>query len=161
MHTVKQPKLAKQPRNIVVIVGESFGDWPFLPKYKNLGLVDNMLALQNSVDAAHVATMLPHGSGTIFAVNGLVSGIPDMGLYENYQENSFNGKYATGIGYIMKQLGYKTVFGMVVFPDGKISANLLKRKALMNSIVQMSSVIIAVMLGAVRMLLCLSKLKLI
>ena len=46
-------------------------------------------------------------------------------------------------------------------PDGKISANLLKRKALMNSIVQMNSVIIAVMPGAVRMLLCLSKLKLI
>lgn len=110
MHTVKQPKLAKQPRNIVLIVGKSFGNWPFLPKYKELGLVDNMLALQNSVYAAHVATMLPHGSGTISAVNGLVSGIPDMGLYENYQANSFNGKYATGIGYIMKQLGYKTVF---------------------------------------------------
>lgn len=110
MHTVKQPKIAKQPRNIVLIVGESFGNWPFLPKYKDLGLVDNMLALQNSADAAHVATMLPHGSGTISAVNGLVSGIPDMGLYENYQANSFNGKYATGIGYIMKQLGYKTVF---------------------------------------------------
>lgn len=110
MHTVKQPKLSKQPRNIVLIVGESFGNWPFLPKYKDLGLVDNMLALQNSADAAHVATMLPHGSGTIFAVNGLVSGIPDMGLYENYQANSFNSKYATGIGYIMKQLGYKTVF---------------------------------------------------
>lgn len=110
LHTVEQPKLAKQPRNIVLIVGESFGNWPFLPKYKDLGLVDNMLALQNSVDAAHIATMLPHGSGTISAVNGLVSGIPDMGLYENYQPNSFNGKYTTGIGYIMKQLGYKTVF---------------------------------------------------
>lgn len=110
LHTVKQPKLAKQPRNIVLIVGESFGDWPFLPKYKDLGLVDNMLALKNASDAAHITTMLPHGSGTISAVNSLVSGIPDMGLYENYQANSFNGKYATGIGYIMKQLGYKTVF---------------------------------------------------
>ena len=69
-----------------------------------------MLALKNASDAAHITTMLPHGSGTISAVNGLVSGIPDMGLYENYQANSFNGKYATGIGYIMKQLGYKTVF---------------------------------------------------
>lgn len=110
LHTVKQPKLAKQPRNIVLIVGESFGDWPFLPKYKDLVLVDNMLALKNASDAAHITTMLPHGSGTISAVNSLVSGIPDMGLYENYQANSFNGKYATGIGYIMKQLGYKTVF---------------------------------------------------
>lgn len=50
---------------------------------------------------------------------------------------------------------------MVGFPDGKISANLLRRKALMNSIVQMSSVIIAVTPGSVRMLLYLSKLKLI
>ena len=50
---------------------------------------------------------------------------------------------------------------MVAFLDGKISANLLKRKALMNFIVQMSSVMIAVMPGAVRMLLYLSKSKLI
>ena len=50
---------------------------------------------------------------------------------------------------------------MVVFPDGKISVNSLRRKALMNFIVQMSSVMIAVTLGAVRMLLCLSKSKLI
>ncbi len=47
-----------------------------------------MLALKNASDAAHITTMLPHGSGTISAVNGLVSGIPDMGLYENYQANS-------------------------------------------------------------------------
>lgn len=110
MHTVKQSKLTKQPNNVVLIVGESFGEWPFLPKFKALGLVDKMLALQNSANAAHVSTMLPHGSGTIVAVNGLLSGVPDSGLYENYQPNSFKSKYATGIAYVMKQMGYKTVF---------------------------------------------------
>lgn len=50
---------------------------------------------------------------------------------------------------------------MVAFSDDKISVNSLRRKALMNSIVQMNSVMIAVMPGAVLMLLYLSKLKLI
>ena len=110
LHTVKQPMLAKQPNNVVVILGESFGEWPFLPKFKDLGLVEQMLSLQNSSEAAHITTMIPHSSGTIGAVNGLVSGVPDSSLYENYQPNSFKSCYATGIGYIMKQLGYKTVF---------------------------------------------------
>lgn len=109
-HTVRQPKLAQQPKNIVLIVGESFGEWPFLPKFKDLGLVDNMLRLQNSANGAHINTMLCHGSGTISAVNGLVSGVPDSSLYENYQPESFKSQYAIGIGYVMKQLGYKTVF---------------------------------------------------
>lgn len=109
-HVVKQPKLAKQPKDVVLIVGESFGEWPFLPKFKELGLVDKMQKLQNSSASAHINTMLPHGSGTIIAVNGLVSGVPDSSLYENYQPESLQNRYATGIGYIMKQLGYKTVF---------------------------------------------------
>lgn len=54
--------------------------------------------------------MLPNGSGTISAVNGIVTGLPDTGLYENYQPNSMQDKYQSGIGYIMHQLGYKTVF---------------------------------------------------
>lgn len=110
LHTVRQPLLAKQPANIVLIVGESFGEWPFLPKFRELGLVDNMLALANSPQAAHINTMLAHGMGTISAVNGLLTGLPDSGLYENYEGGSFKSQYATGIGYIMRQLGYKTVF---------------------------------------------------
>ena len=34
------PKMAHQPNNVVLIVGESFGLWPFLPRFKDLGLVD-------------------------------------------------------------------------------------------------------------------------
>ena len=116
LHTVKQPKLAQKPSNVVLIVGESFGQWPFLSQFKDLGLVDNMLALQNSENGAHISTMLAHGSGTISAINGLLTGLPDTGLYENYQPMSLKEKYAMGIGYIMQQLGYKTVFWYGGFP---------------------------------------------
>ena len=110
LRTVAGSKVVKQPSNIVLIVGESFGQWPFMPKFRELGLVDNMLALQNSSNATHINTMLAHGSGTISAINGLLTGLPNTGLYENYQPMSMQEKYATGIGYIMQALGYKTVF---------------------------------------------------
>ncbi|MDY4920074.1 MAG: sulfatase-like hydrolase/transferase [Phascolarctobacterium sp.] len=116
IRTVKAPRLAQQPSNIVLLLGESFGQWPFLEQYKQLGLVDNMLALQKEKTAAHVTSMLAHGSGTISAVNGLLTGLPDTVLYENYQPMSMKKKYATGIGYIMQQLGYKTVFWYGGFP---------------------------------------------
>lgn len=110
LHMVNNPKLNKKPQNVVLIVGESFGQWPFLPKFKDLGLVNNMLKLQNSEHGAHITTMLAQGIGTISSINGLVTGLPYSGIYENYQPLSMKEKYATGIGYIMQQLGYKTVF---------------------------------------------------
>lgn len=116
LRTVAQSKMAKQPSNVVLIVGESFGQWPFLRKFRDLGLVDNMLALQNSANAAHINTMLAHSSGTIGAINGLLTGLSDTGLYENYQPMSMKEKYATGIGYIMRKLGYRTVFWYGGFP---------------------------------------------
>lgn len=116
LRTVSKPRLQRQSSNVVLIVGESFGVWPFLPKFKDLGLVENMLALQNSAQAAHIATMLPHSGGTIGAVNGLLTGLADTHLYENYQPNSFQNQYASGIGYIMRRLGYKTVFWYGGFP---------------------------------------------
>lgn len=110
LHMVNNPKLNKKPQNVVLIVGESFGQWPFLPKFKDLGLVNNMLKLQNSEHGAHIETMLAQGEGTISSINGLLTGLPHSGLYENYQPLSLKEKYATGIGYIMQKLGYKTVF---------------------------------------------------
>lgn len=108
--TVVKSKLDYQPHNVVVIIGESFGLWPFLPQFENLELVGECLSLQRSEHGAAVKHMLPNGSGTISAVNGIVTGLPDTGLYENYQPNSMQDKYQSGIGYIMHQLGYKTVF---------------------------------------------------
>lgn len=116
VRTSAKPRLAEQPRNVVLIVGESFGQWPFLEKFRNLGLVDKTLALQNSAHAAHINSMLPHSGGTMGAINGFLTGLPDTGLHENYQPRSMKEKYAMGIGYIMRKLGYRTVFWYGGFP---------------------------------------------
>lgn len=116
MRQVAQPKLAVQPKNIVVVTGESFGLWPMLPKFQNLGLYNETLRLSKDVHSVSVGNMLSGGDGTISAVNALLTGLPASGLFENYQPQSFKGPYQTGIGYIMKQLGYKTVFWYGGFP---------------------------------------------
>lgn len=110
LKTVTAPRMQHQPDNIVVVIGESFGLWPFLPQFADLHLADRTSALAEAADGGSLKYMLANGSGTIAAVNGIVTGLPDTGLYENYQPGTFNSKYHSGIGYIMKQLGYKTVF---------------------------------------------------
>lgn len=110
LRTVKRPKLQVQPKNVFLIVGESFGNWPFLPKFANIGIVPKMQALMNSENSAYIPTMLPNGGNTVTAVNGLLTGLPETGIYANYQPMSFKEKYALGIANIMKRLGYRTVF---------------------------------------------------
>ena len=110
VRTVNAPKRTEKPDNIVLVIGESFGEWPFLPKFKDLGLVNQTMALKNAPNSAHVNTMLANGNGTMTSLNGIISGLPSSGLYENYQPKTFEAKYQMGLGYIMKQLGYKTVF---------------------------------------------------
>lgn len=109
-HTVKKPKLTKQPHNVFLIVGESFGEWPFLPKFKDIGIVPRMQNLRAGANCTYISSMLPMGDNTVRAVNGLITGLPNTGIYENYQPMSFKQPYAMGIAQIMKQLGYKTVF---------------------------------------------------
>ncbi len=107
---VSAPKIAQQPNNVVLIIGESFGLWPFLPQFKELGLVNQTIALQNSEHGFAIENMLAGASGTMPSMNVLLTGLPNTGIYENYQPNSFKTKYQMGIGYVMKKMGYKTIF---------------------------------------------------
>lgn len=110
-HTVSVPKLAEQPKTVVLILGESYALWPFLDTFKGPGdyLVSEGKALAQSPHSLFLQG-LAHGTGTMPAVNGYVTGLPSTGLYENYEKESYKEKYGFGIAATMKRLGYKTVF---------------------------------------------------
>lgn len=110
MRQVAAPKLAIQPDNVVVILGESYALWPMLPKYQAMGLADEALRMANSDNSCQTSLMLAHGSGTMPAVNGFVTGLAEAGITEETMPESYKSQYATGIGKIMKEAGYKTVF---------------------------------------------------
>ena len=109
-HSVAVPKLAKQPDNVIVVLGESYALWPMLPKYQPMGLTDEALRMLNSPNSCATALMLAHGTGTMPAVNGFVTGLAEAGITEETAPESYKTQYATGIGKIMKDAGYKTVF---------------------------------------------------
>lgn len=108
--TVAEQKFQDKPDNIILIIGESYGQWPFLPKFKELDLVDDAISFQESDRGSYVNSMLANGNGTMTSLNGMISGLPSCGVYENYQPVTFKEIYKMGMGYILKQLGYKTVF---------------------------------------------------
>lgn len=109
-HSVAVPKLAKQPDNVIVVLGESYALWPMLPKYQPMGLTDEALRMLNSPNSCATALMLAHGTGTMSAVNGFVTGLAEAGLDAETMPESYKTKYGTGIGNIMKEAGYRTVF---------------------------------------------------
>ena len=108
--TVVSPKISKQPNNVVLIVGESFGVWPFINKFQDLGLVRETTKLQVSDNGFAVENMLSGANLTMLSMNVLLTGLPNVGIYDNLQPNSYQSIYHMGIGYVMKQMGYKTVF---------------------------------------------------
>lgn len=103
------PKISK-PRHIFVIVGESYAEWPLLPKYKDLNIANGLKNIIEQDNAVFVKPFLPSGSGTAQAVNGIVTGLAEVNLYPNYQPESYKKPYATAMAVQMKKLGYKTYF---------------------------------------------------
>ena len=81
-----------------------------LPKYQPMGLTNEALRMINSDKSCTTALMLAHGSGTMPAVNGFVTGLAEAGITEESMPESYKSQYATGIGKIMKDAGYRTVF---------------------------------------------------
>ena len=105
-------RLAEQPQSINIVLGESYGLWPFLSEYNEPGayLVEQGRKYAASPQAMSTQLALAQGTGTMPAINGLLTGMPDTGLYPNYEGESFKQPYGLGIGPVMKKLGYKTVF---------------------------------------------------
>lgn len=103
-----------------LVIGESFGWWPFMEQFQHLGLVAETEKLKNSNNGCYIENMLSGGDGTMSALNVLLTGLPYVGLYENYQDNSFKVKFQMGIGYIMKKWDIKLFSGMEVLVVGRI-----------------------------------------
>ncbi len=110
--TITTERLAEQPQSINIVLGESYGLWPFLTEYNEPGayLVEQGRKYAASPQAMSTQLALAQGTGTMPAINGLLTGMPDTGLYPNYEGESFKQPYGLGIGSVMKKLGYKTVF---------------------------------------------------
>ena len=110
--TITTERLQQQPQSINIILGESYGLWPFLTEFNDPGayLVEQGRKYAASPQAMGTQMALAQGTGTMPAIIGLLTGMPDTGMYPNYNVGMLHEPYGLGIGPVMKKLGYKTVF---------------------------------------------------
>lgn len=101
------PGSTKPPKHIVLFLMESHSGWPVFPEYQQFGFSPGVAQLANS--GVYWRNFLPASTGTIGAISTVVTGLPDSGLFVNY-ESAGNRPFETSIAAIFKRLGYKTRF---------------------------------------------------
>ncbi|WP_371372382.1 LTA synthase family protein [Sporomusa aerivorans] len=98
------------PRQVFLIIAESYANWPLLPAYKDLNIANGLKEIIAQENAAYVASFLPNGMSTISGVMGVLTGLAEANLYLNYLPESYKEPYATALAPQMKRLGYTADF---------------------------------------------------
>lgn len=99
-----------KPKQIFLIVSESYANWPLLDKYSELHIADGMKELIAAPDSAYCPAMLPNGGSTISAMTGVTTGLADANLYLTTMPESFAQPYLTAIAPQIEALGYTSNF---------------------------------------------------
>ena len=99
-----------KPRQIFLLVSESYANWPLLDKYADLHIAEGMRRLIAEPDTDYCPAMLPNGASTISALTGVVTGLADANLYLTTMPESFGAPYITALAPQMERLGYETAF---------------------------------------------------
>lgn len=106
---VAHQRMIKKPQNVILVLGESMGIWPFEKPFSDMNLVNKVKTMQSSQEGASIGTMLPAGPTTIYAVQSILTGMPYIGSRYNFEERT-NEDSTMYLANIMKRLGYKTIF---------------------------------------------------
>ena len=94
-----------RPEHIFVIVMESMDSWSLLEKYSSLNLLPNLKQLGEQ--GVLVKGFLPSGHGTMPSLAAVISGLPAVGVFTNYQKSA-SRPFPTSIAPHFKRLGYET-----------------------------------------------------
>lgn len=100
----------QKPRHIFIILGETFMQWPMLGKYDELLLAEGIKSLIAEDKCYYSRNFMPNGDFTSTAINGLVTGLPDVNIRVNYQSRTYDKLYITSMAPIFRELGYKVDF---------------------------------------------------
>lgn len=98
------------PRQIFLIVSESYANWPLMDQYAELHIADGMKELVRLPDSDYVGAMLPNGMSTVSGVMGILTGFADANLYLTHLPEAYHGVYPTALAAQVKKLGYFTNF---------------------------------------------------
>ena len=98
------------PKHIFIIMGETWMQWPMLGKYADLHIADGIKSLIAEPNCYYSRNFFPTGSFTSIAVDGIVTGMPDVNININYQPRTYEEIYISAMAPPLKELGYRVDF---------------------------------------------------
>ncbi|QBZ98020.1 LTA synthase family protein [Flavobacterium sangjuense] len=104
--TAQGPTIEK-PKQIFLIVMESYDSWPLMDKYRPFHFSDNLTAIAKN--GTHFSHFLPSGNTTIDSFGAIMTNVPNCGI--NLSHIGMAGEpFETSIFTQFKKLGYETNF---------------------------------------------------
>lgn len=103
--TVVSNSPESKPKHIFLVVLESQDSWPLLKEYEHLNLTPNLKNFANS--GIWLKNFISAGTSTRTSLNAIISGLPDAGVYTNYQARSKQEIYETALARAFQAIGYK------------------------------------------------------
>ena len=113
---ISKGALIKQPKQIFLIVMESYDSWPLEDKYKALGVSKNLSEIADN--GIYFNNFLPASESTLNSIASIITGIPYSGVSQS-QIGAINPRYCSSIFDQFEKLGYQTNF----FYGGLLSWN--------------------------------------
>ena len=98
------------PKHIFIIIGETWMQWPMLGKYADLHVADGIKSIIAEPNAYYSRNFLPNGSFTSIAVEGIITGMPDINVNINYRPRTYEEIYISAMAPPLKELGYRVDF---------------------------------------------------
>ena len=99
------PGSADPPRHVFLLIMESYDAWPFAERYRSLGLTEGVRELGRT--GILVTRFVPASTGTMSSLSALLTGLPDVGVYTDYQPAA-RQPFPSSPAAIFKRLGYRT-----------------------------------------------------
>ncbi|MDI1257387.1 MAG: sulfatase-like hydrolase/transferase [Flavobacterium sp.] len=96
-----------KPKQIFLVVMESYDSWPLMDKYAPFGFSKNLKAIGDK--GMRYDNFLPSGHATLFSFGAIITGVPYTGVNISYL-GSLHEAYKSSIFKQFKKLGYETNF---------------------------------------------------
>ncbi len=96
-----------KPKQIFLVVMESYDSWPLMDKYQQFGLSRNLSEIAKK--GTHFTQFLPSSNSTFNSFGSVVTGVPYCGVNIS-QLGTINEPFVTSIFLQFKKLGYQTNF---------------------------------------------------
>lgn len=97
--------MIEKPKQIFMIIMESYDSWPLLDKYASFGIANNLREIASK--GTHFTNFLPAYAATFYAYSTISSSVPYCGINTS-QIATTHEPYISSIFTQFKELGYKT-----------------------------------------------------